>query len=101
MIHSLSQHKRVAELWRETELHLLQSASEDREAVRESYIRKAVRVLQRPEFGGYVATDLSDLTRHADRVEALYIRRAFKRLHKRGEIEKVAPVGDGMVYRLV
>lgn len=97
MIH---QHEKVAELWREAEIRLLQSAPESREAIREDYVREAVRVLARPEFGGYLAADLSDLTRPADGAERQYIRRTFKRLLKRGELEKVAPVGEGMVLRL-
>lgn len=102
MIHSLNQHERVAELWQEAEIRLLQSAPEEQAEIYDGFVRRAVEVLERPEFGGYVATDLSDLTRHSeDRQRRQYIKKAFKRLHKRGETVKVAPVGEGMVFRLV
>lgn len=96
MIH---QHEKVERLWRETAAKLAQADPEDREEIREGYVRDAVRVLESPD-GGYFVKDLSEITSPADRFEAQCIKRAFKRLHKRGELEKVAPVGDGMVFRL-
>ena len=101
MIHSLNQHERVAALWREAELHLLQANPEDREAARERYVREAVRALESPEHGGFFSRDFSEIVGPADGVEQHYIKRAFKRLVKRGELVKVAPVEGGLLYRLV
>lgn len=96
MIH---QHEKIEMLWREAAAEVAQAGPEGREAARESYVREAVRALEEPD-GGYFVKDLSEITSPADRFEAQCIKRAFKRLHKRGELEKVAPVGDGMVFRL-
>lgn len=91
----------VEELWRETAAELAQEPEpEGREQVREEYVREAVEVLASPTYGGYVVEDLSGITGPADRVERQYIKKAFKRLHKRGELVKVEPIGEGMLYRL-
>lgn len=92
---------KVEGLWRQTAAALAQSDREDREAAREEYVRRAVRELESPEHGGYVARGLSELTRPTDEVERQYVKRAFKRLEKRGELVKVAPVEGGVIYRLV
>lgn len=91
---------KIETLWKEAAAKLAQAGPEDRERIRESYVRRAVRTLEEPEYGGYVVEDLSALTRPADSFERQYIKRAFKRLHDRGELAKVEPVGDGLLYRL-
>lgn len=92
----------VEELWRETAAVLAQEPEpEGREQAREEYVRRAVRELESPERGGYVVEDLSGITGPTDEVERQYIKRAFKRLVKRGELVKVEPIGEGMLYRLV
>lgn len=92
---------KIEALWRKAAAELAQADRDGREAVREGFVRDAMQTLQSPEQGGYVARDLSELTRPADRSERQYIKRAFKRLHRRGELVKVEPVGDGILYRLV
>lgn len=91
---------KIEMLWREAAAELAQAGPEDREQIRESYVREAVRTLEEPD-GGYFVKDLSEITSPADRFEAQCIKKSFKRLHQRGELEKVEPVGDGMLYRLV
>lgn len=93
--------RKVEEIWNQTAAELSQEPDlEDRKAAREEYVREAVEVLENSERGGYVTEDLAALTRPADEVERQYLKRAFKRLWKRGELVKVEPTGEGMLYRL-
>lgn len=93
---------KIEAIWSGTEVEIAQAYErESREAMREEYVRAVVRALESPEHGGYVARDISEIVGPADKVERQYLKRAFKRLVKRGELAKVAPVEGGLLYRLV
>jgi len=95
------QEGRIEGLWNQAAARIAQEPERGgRDRIREEYVREAVRLLEDPDHGGYVVEDLSALTHPADRVERQYVKKAFKRLWDRGEIEQVGPFGEGMIYRL-
>ena len=95
-------HYKIEELWRQTAAELAQEPErEPRQAIRERYVRETFMALEGPG-GGCVVKKLEDFTRPVeDRFEYRHVKLAFKRLLKRGEIERVERVGDGMLLRLV